>query len=98
METANAILAQLGGNKFLAMTGAKGLIASGDALTFRLPAKFARDGINFVRIVLDASDTYSITFSKFRGMKITDVATREMVYADQLRSVFTSVTGLDVAL
>ena len=98
MEIASVILQQLGGNRFVAMTGAKNLMSDGNALQFKLPARFANDGINFVVIKLDPSDTYSIQFCKFRGLDVKEIAFRERVYADQLQEVFTSVTGLDCTL
>ncbi len=100
METANTILAQLGGGKFLAMTGAKGLLAlsAPNGLQFKLPANFARDGINSVRILLDPSDTYTVEFWKVRGTSIKQISTLSDVYADQLQAVFTQATGLDTHL
>lgn len=87
---------QLGGNRFTLMTGAQ-VMSDGDALRINLP-RGAKDGINLVTIALDASDTYNIVWSKFRGLKVTNLRTDEMVYADQLRELFESVTGLRVSL
>lgn len=99
MDVANEILTQLGGGKFIAMTGANGFSAGRDgSLTFRLPSNFAKDGINWVRVTLTAMDDYTLTFLKVRGVKTTPVAEREGVYNDSLRAVFTSVTGLDTSL
>lgn len=94
---AQTILAQLGGNRFVAMTGARNFVGDTAALRFALPARLAKDGINKVKVELVA-DTYTVTFWKLRGMDVKVVAEREMVYADQLRDVFTSVTGLRVSL
>jgi hypothetical protein len=33
-------------------------------LTFRLPANFANGGINYVRISLEPSDTYTVRFAR----------------------------------
>jgi hypothetical protein len=98
MNTANTILAQLGGNKFLAMTGAKHLMTGGNDLTFKLPSRFAKDGINCVRVTLNGMDLYDVEFMKIRGAKVSEVASVEMVYADQLAGIFTAKTGLDTAL
>lgn len=114
---AETILKQLGGNKFRVMTGAKNFMShapvagsKGPALSFTLPSRFAKDGINFVKIVLTAADTYDITFTKIGpqpSMKrllqgaqqsITVVAEVTDVYADQLQSVFSQHTGLDTHL
>ncbi len=98
MTVANTIFKQLGGNRFNVMTGAKNLIASADALSFRLPSNFAQKGINAVRIRLTPADTYEVTFSNIRGTKVTVVSTFDDVYADSLRTLFTSETGLDTSL
>ena len=45
MTTAQTIFSQLGGNRFALMTGAKGFLSAPDALHFKLPSNFAKDGI-----------------------------------------------------
>ena len=50
MSTAKEILNQLGGNKFIAMTGARNLGATENSLCFKLPRGFAKDSINFVKV------------------------------------------------
>jgi hypothetical protein len=49
-EVAETILEQLGGKRFIVMTGAKHFAADGNALRFRLPSNFAKSGINAVTI------------------------------------------------
>lgn len=98
MEVANTILAQLGGGQFVAMTGSKIFVGSDRALTFKLPARFAKDGITAVRVTLEPSDTYTMEFMKVRGSKVTTIAKVEDVYADMLREVFTAKTGLETSL
>lgn len=98
MQVANTILEQLGGGRFLAMTGAKSLMGGDRALSFRLPANFARDGINAVRVELANDDTYSVTFYRVRGVAVQTVASLDQVYADQIRETFRGVTGLEVSL
>ena len=96
---ASEILHQLGGRRFIAMTGAKGfLINSEGALTFRLPSSFARDGINAVTIKLDPSDTYTVRFLKIRGTGVKELAVVSDVYNDELQRVFTEHTGLNTHL
>ncbi|EIP9270516.1 hypothetical protein LT886_002400, partial [Salmonella enterica] len=52
-DIAVEILNQLGGNKFIAMTGAKNFVwLEKGGLIFKLPSNFARNGINLVRIKL----------------------------------------------
>src|SRR5580698_10794847 len=99
-KAADVILSQLGGRRFIAMTGAKHLFSDngGQALVFQLPARFAKDGINAVKITLDPTDTYSVEFKKIgtarNGYKCTVVKAFEGVYNDQLRPIFESTTGL----
>lgn len=95
---ATTILEQLGGRRFSAMTGATNFLSDHNSLRFKLPANFAREGINLVRITLDPSDTYTMEFFKIRGTNVETIATRDNVYSDNLRDVFTSETGLDTSL
>jgi hypothetical protein len=96
---ASTILAQLGGNRFLAMTGAKDLASTENALIMRLP-RGALGGINSVVVRLDASDTYTVMFNKRTqmGAAIRCIASHSGVYADQLRALFTAETGLYTSL
>ncbi len=96
MQTANTILQQLGGGRFIAMTGAKLFCGDDTSLQFSIPK--AKDGINKVRIVLDANDTYSVTFYNLRGVKLTTKAEAEMIYAEMLAIVFEHHTGLRTSL
>jgi len=97
---ADTIFAQLGGARFVAMTGARALVAHPDALTFKLPrtAEFVKGGINYVVIRLNALDTYDLDFARLRGVEVTVIERATNVYADQLRAVFTRATGLDTHL
>jgi hypothetical protein len=95
MQVANTILSQLGGNRFLAMTGARDLMGSENSLTMRLP-RGAKSGITHIRVTLDPSDTYTVKAMKFnkRALQMTDIATQDDVYADNLRDIFEAMTGL----
>jgi hypothetical protein len=97
-QIADTFLAQLGGNRFIAMTGAK-MLTFGEKgeLTFRIGSG-ATQGINCVKITLDADDTYTMTFYKIRGLKVTVVKEIDMVYAEDLRRVFTVTTGFRTSL
>ena len=100
MSVAQTILQQLGGNKFLVMTGAKNLVnhSKENALSFKLPSKFATDGINYVKITLQPNDTYTMEFGKVWGVKYKVIHTVEGVYCDMLQTIFTDKTGLDTSL
>lgn len=94
-ERSSTILTQLGGNRFVKMTGARDLVALEDGLQFRLPARFARDSINRVCIKLNAGDLYDVEFGKvgrkkdpeFGVMMPSYAALRsvEGIYSDQLQ-------------
>jgi hypothetical protein len=94
MNVATEILNQLGGNRFAVMTGAKAFGADGNALVFRLPSNFAKDGINAVRVTLDPCDTYTVRFMRVRGTSMKLVNEVAGVYNVDLRDVFTEATGL----
>ena len=55
MKAANIILEQLGGNKFIAMTGAKNFVSDGNTLRMTLPKN--RSKANRLYVTLDATDT-----------------------------------------
>lgn len=97
---AQTILEQLGGSRFLAMTGAKNLLDHGKALSFRLPggAGFTRNGINYVKITLNADDLYDLEFGRVRGSGYWVISSLSGVYCDTLRDVFRQATGLDTDL
>lgn len=97
MAVAETILAQLNGNAFLAMTGAKNLLADANSLQMKL-GRGCMNGITHLRVTLDASDTYTVTFLKVRGVNVSTVAEVSGVYAEDLRRVFTLHTGFATSL
>ena len=100
MAVATTILSQLGGHKFVVMTGARDMMALDNGLRFRLPggAGFCRQGINLVRITLEDSDTYSVAFQRVRGQTVKTISEHVDIYDDGLRALFTAETGLDTHL
>jgi hypothetical protein len=98
MTIANTILSQLGVQRVIAMTGAKFLLAHESALSFHLPSNLATNGINRVRVDLTAADLYDMTFIRARGLKVFYETEIEGLHCDQLRSIFTEATGLEVSL
>lgn len=101
MNTAQTILQQLGGRRFQAMTGAKNFIAHSDgSLSFRLPSTphYVKDGINAVKISLNAADLYDLEFLRVRGTKLTTKHIISDIYAEELQGAFTFATGLDTHL
>lgn len=98
MSVAKEILHQLGGNKFVAMTGAKQFVGSDNSLTFKLPSNFAKNGINCVKITLTVMDDYIVEYLHIWAGKVTLVAYSAGVYFDTLQNDFTDNTGLDTHL
>lgn len=97
MGVAKTILQQLGGHRFIMMTGAKNLTGHADALTFKLP-RAGKNGANYVKIALDPSDTYNVEFWFVRGLSMTFKGSFTDIYNDHLRDLFTRETGLDTSL
>ena len=89
-------LRQLGGNKFIVMTGAKNLVAGGDSLSFRVGRNCK--GISGILIKLNVLDLYDITAYQIRKGKVKEVAGEENIYAEDLQPAFTRLTGMDAHL
>jgi hypothetical protein len=96
LEIAKTIVQQLGGNKFMVMTGVKQFIGSEDGVSFKLPRSYNK--INTVKITLTPLDLYDVEFLRVSIKERRTVAVRESVYADMLQQVFTAATGLDTHL
>lgn len=104
MEVATTILEQLGGNKFLAMTGAHHLVADGNTLRMQLPKNMSK--ANRLHITLDWDDTYTMRFFKYTPGRLNmktlewkedkeeEVRTLKGVYWDMLQELFAEVTGM----
>ena len=101
---ADTLLQQLGGNKFIAMTGAKNFMSINEGkggLQFSLPSKMTYSGINRVKIVLDESDTYNVEFWKVTSGKNPRqrlISSDSMIYGDELGEVMNQNTGLATKL
>ena len=97
-QIAATILEQLGGNKFLAMTGVKNLYCDENgSLGMKLPR--CLNGITHLRIELAADDTYTLRFFRVWADKgITELPQESGVYFDQLQEIFTEKTGLRTSL
>lgn len=96
--SADEVLKQLGGNKFIAMTGAKNFMtdAAKKTIYFKIPR--AKSGITHVRITLMGSDTYTMEFISLRGVNLKIVKEVKGIHNDQLQSIFTQYTGLETSL
>jgi len=95
-KKAAIILKQIGGNRFIAMTGAKGFAFSDKYMSFKIGRN--SKGINFVRIAHNAMDTYDMEFGfvSVRGIKVKKKV--KGVYADMLGTMFKKYTGMNVSL
>lgn len=104
------ILDQLGGNRFLVMTGCHHLLGDTDSLSMKIPRNASR--ANHLKITLKPDDTYRMEFRRYRDGCFSvrngkcyqtkaineTVQTFDGVYFDQLQSLFTSVTGMYTSL
>ncbi|KWN11726.1 hypothetical protein WT83_19230 [Burkholderia territorii] len=99
-ELAHAILEHLGGKRFLAMTGARDLLAIEAGLSFRLPSRLARDNITHVTIQIELKPSYSISFERVSVAErsIEQVRSLSGVTPDELQASFQEVTGLAPSL
>lgn len=113
-ETAVAqiILEQLGGNRFLIMTGCKYPLADGN--TLRLHLSKNKSKANRLEITLCDDDTYTMRFYYYRlpsvrfnaqkgtftekSEKLEEIELFEGVYWNMLQDIFESVTGLYTTL
>lgn len=95
-QVAETILNQLGGNKFIAMTGAKDLAADSNLLQFRIGKN--KGGYKGVKIELDNMDLYKVTFWKMNRKYEVCCNIFHGIYGDQLQELFTEHTGLNTSL
>ena len=88
---ADTIAAQIGNRAFF-MLGAKNLLASERALTFKVGKNDKR--VTHVRVTLTPADVYRVEFLRVVGLKApVTLADVEGVYADGLRQVIENRTG-----
>ena len=108
MTVASTILEQLGGNKFIVMTGSKNFLDCGNALSMKLAGNKSK--ANHLKITLNGLDLYNMDFFYCR---VPYFDTKKMVFKeavskqvieykdvcfDQLQELFSRVTGLDTRL
>lgn len=95
-QVAETIMQQLGGARFVMMTGSKFTTATKGGLNVKLAKN--KSGANFMVVTLDANDTYTMGFYKMTAKNIDVVSIENGVYCDQLQTIFTDVTGLYTSL
>jgi len=95
-EIAITIFKQLGGNKFAVMTGSKNFAYDKNSLSFKIGRNKTK--ANYVKITLDPSDTYTVTFGQLQKFKYVVLKEYKDVYGDMLQDIFTDYTGLYTSL
>lgn len=100
---ADIILAQLGGRRFIVMTGAKDFAGNNSMLSMRLPTNMTKGRASHCRITLEPTDTYKLETLKIGRSADFDKAvvvvdSVDGIYVDQLQATFTRLTGLDTHL
>lgn len=95
-KVAEIILKQLGGHRFLAMTGSYQLVAGKNLLGMKLRRN--RSKANYLRITLNGKDLYDVQFISIRGTSMKVKSEFFDVYWNQLRQVFEEVTGFYTSL
>jgi hypothetical protein len=95
MDYAQIILQQLGGNKFIAMTGSKGFVKNdkNKSLTMKLTKNLAK--AQYLVITLNGMDLYDMEFISInKNFDRVVKAQHNNVYNDMLQTLFTETTGL----
>ncbi len=98
-QVAKIILQQIGGRRFVTMTGSHDFINLGNGLRMSLSRN--KTSANRLEIIYDeGADLYNLRFyrhsfsRKTFEVKTKDIKTYEGVYCDMLEDIFTDVTGL----
>ena len=103
-EIANTILEQLGGRRFIVMTGAKDFVAIDNGLRFTIGRNASK--ANRVAIKLNSLDLYDIEFFYYRPWRFNARTMKEVpekretiktfdgAYCDMLQPIFTETTGM----
>ena len=90
-------LQQLGGNRFIAMTGAKHFGVGPNGMSFKIGRNSKR--VNHVTIDYDRGrDLYNMKFDWVTIKGIKNKKTLKGIYADQLQDMFTRYTGMYTSL
>lgn len=101
-QTAATIMQQLGGNKFIAMTGSKNFVYGtdnngNDFLRMQLIRNQSKS--KFLTVTLLPSDTYCMEFVKIdKELNHHYCGKFDNVYCSDLQNLFTMVTGLYTSL
>jgi len=89
MTTAETILEQLGGNRFLIMTGSRVFSRGQHSLHLKLAPN--KSGADRLTITVTSLNLYMMQFRKGTGESVSGI---NGVHPDQLQEIFTENTGL----
>ena len=107
-QVPETILSQLGGSRFIAMTGAKEFVGDVNSLKFKIPKNGSK--ANYCKVILEPTDLYTVEFikvipSKFYKKTFTYtepkwevLQTYENIDATQLQTIFTQYTKMHTYL
>lgn len=87
---ATEILNQLGGRRFLIMTGTKNLMTDGEN-TLRMTLAKNKINAKILTVTLNSMDTYDLKFINSKGVVVKEL---NGYYNDMLQDGFTTVTGI----
>lgn len=90
---AQEILRQLGGHRFISMTGCREIMCLDSSIKMRLQPNKSK--ANYLLIKLMPNDTYTMQFFRFISSSFTIKIIEEItgVYSENLQDVFTDKTG-----
>lgn len=93
------IMKQLGGGRFMVMCGVKHPTYDTTKDTPNLSFCFRGSRVaNHCEIMVDAMDTYTVTFRKIGTKDVKIVKEHTGIYCDMLQDIFTQTTGLYTTL
>ena len=92
------ILQQLGGNKFIAMTGSNGFVYDNNSRSISMQLRRNQAKAKWLKISLTVMDVYTMQFYALKNDAPVIVKEVKGVYNDMLQETFTNVTGLNTRL
>jgi hypothetical protein len=95
---AETILSQLGGNRFITMTGAKNLYFDNKKRLISMQIMRNKVKAKWLQITLNSMDLYDMQFIGIKSGEVVVLDEKKGLYDDMLQPVFTSVTGLNTHL
>lgn len=95
-KVADITLQQLGGQKFIAMTGAKNLLSrdNGATLSFQISSRLTSNKSNYVTVTLNGNDLYDVYFGKIHKYTLKEISKHNDVGVENLVKLFERETGL----